>query len=89
MNKMDKQEYENMITSGIQNQNISNFKKMEEKVKQYEKALHFYADDTKYLYAKRDHPNTRLAEDGGEIARKALADYYWVRTNVETRKDVC
>ncbi|MEK3956089.1 MULTISPECIES: hypothetical protein [unclassified Psychrobacillus] len=74
MDKPIKQEYENMILSGMQNQNNSHLKELEEKVKRYEKALHFYADGTKYLYAKKEHPNTRLAEDGGEIARKALAD---------------
>ncbi|MCK2000823.1 hypothetical protein MZM54_05395 [[Brevibacterium] frigoritolerans] len=52
----------------------SSLKTYKEENKKYKTALQFYEDGTKYFYAKQDHPNTRLAEDGGEIARKALLD---------------
>lgn len=49
-------------------------------LEQYEKALGYYADSNKYYYARKDHPNSRLAEDGGHIAQKALLRDRYGRT---------
>lgn len=38
------------------------------------KVLEFYADETKYHYTKKDHPETRLAKDNGELARSLLLE---------------
>ena len=43
-------------------------------LERYREALRFYGDSSKYYYAKQDHPYTRLAEDGGELARTVLGE---------------
>lgn len=66
------QPIEQFVTWGTHTDLIASHSEALELIKTLQTALAFYSDETKYYYAQKDHPNTRLAEDSGEIARGAL-----------------